>query len=280
VVSRTAPPVAPTRGVLYPARLPSFRRLPAPAAVAELVRWFWIPEWDIEPGRTSRQHLIAYPACNLVVQPPHVTLSGPTTRAAHRDLTGQGWAVGALLRPAGVPGLVADPAELRDREQVVDAPDLHRAVTAAMAAAEPEARHSGAVAAFTGWLTQHLPAPTDRDRQANALVEIIDAHPDVHTLADLAARMAVSPRTVQRMALRYVGLPPAEMIRRRRLQEAAERVRADPAVSLARVAAELGYADQAHLTREFRDRLGFTPGDYRNEVGAPGAGHSGVVSAD
>jgi AraC-like DNA-binding protein len=112
------------------------------------------------------------------------------------------------------------------------------------------------------------------------MVQIIDADPDLHTLADVAAQLKVSPRTLQRIALRYVGLPPAELIRRRRLQEAAERVRADPATSLAQVAAELGYADQAHLTREFRDRLGFTPGDYRSQVGTPSAGHGAVASAD
>jgi hypothetical protein len=29
---------------------------------------------------------------------------------------------------------------------------------------------------------------------------------------------------------------------------------------------QLGYADHGHLTREFRDRLGFTPSHYRREV--------------
>lgn len=254
------------RGILYPARLPTLRRLPAPGEVAEFVRWFWIPEWDIASGRISRQQLIPYPACNLVVQPEHVTLSGPATRVAYRDLAGRGWAVGALLRPAAVPSLTIDPTELRDREQVVDAAELHRPVVAAMALADPEARHLAAVAAFTGWLAAHLPTPTDRDRLANALMEVIEGDPEVQTIVDAAARLGVSPRTLQRLALRYVGLPPAELIRRRRLQEAAARVRDDPTISLAHLAAELGYADQGHLTREFRDRLGFTPSAYRSQV--------------
>ncbi len=58
------------------------------------------------------------------------------------------------------------------------------------------------------------------------------------------------------------------MIRRRRLQEAAERVREDPAVPLAVLATELGYADQAHLTRDFRAVLDFTPGSYRAAASA------------
>ncbi len=80
--------------------------MPAPAAVADLVRWFWVPEWDVDPGRTSRQHVVGYPGCNLVVdsrQGGFVGFAGPTTRASHQDLTGRGWAVGALLQPAPSP---------------------------------------------------------------------------------------------------------------------------------------------------------------------------------
>src|SRR2546423_12421334 len=49
--SRQEPdPGAPNpRGGLYPARLPTFDRLPAPDAGAQLVRWFWVPEWRGPP---------------------------------------------------------------------------------------------------------------------------------------------------------------------------------------------------------------------------------------
>ena len=56
------------------------------------------------------------------------------------------------------------------------------------------------------------------------------------------------------------------MIRRRRLQEAAERLRTDPDTSLAAVAADLGYSDHAHLANEFRSVLGLTLGTYRRRV--------------
>lgn len=54
------------------------------------------------------------------------------------------------------------------------------------------------------------------------------------------------------------------MIRRYRLQEAAQRLRDDPAVTIAQVAADLGYADHAHLTTDFRTVLGLTPNRYRH----------------
>ncbi|MGB3375858.1 MAG: DUF6597 domain-containing transcriptional factor, partial [Microbacterium sp.] len=109
------------RGVLYPERMPRFHRLAPTAAAAHLVSWFWIPEWDLEPGETSRQDVVAYPALNLVVEPSHIELVGATTRATHRILTGCGWAVGALLRPAAVLALTEHPAGLRDASVALDA---------------------------------------------------------------------------------------------------------------------------------------------------------------
>jgi AraC-like DNA-binding protein len=248
------------RGVLYPARLPTFARLPAPAAVAGLVRWFWIPEWRIQPGRSSRQHLIAFPACNLVVEPDGVGLAGPTTRSSYRDLTGTGWGVGALLRPAAVPHLVGDPGAVRDTYRKVDLPDLHEVVCRAMAGPDRQRR---AVDAFTGWLAGNVPPPDPEALLANAMAEAIDADPEIRTVKDATERLNITARSLQRLASRYVGLTPSAMIRRRRLQEAAERLRTDPDATLATVAADLGYSDHAHLANEFRSVLGMTLTGYR-----------------
>lgn len=256
------------RGILYPARLPTFARLPPPEKVASLVRWFWIPQWRIAPGRTSRQQVIAFPACNLVVGPDAVELVGATTRRSYRDLTGTGWAVGALLRPAAVPSFISDPEQIRDTSRTVELPDLHTRVADAMRApADQPADESGRLArtvdVFAGWLAETMEPPGPEALLANELAELVDTDPLVLRVEDIADRLHVSTRTVQRLARRYVGLPPSTMIRRRRLQEAAQLLRTEPGTDLAALAAQLGYADQAHLATEFRTVLGFTPSAYR-----------------
>ncbi|MGO4487918.1 helix-turn-helix domain-containing protein [Microbacterium sp. 2RAF4] len=261
--------VNPTRGVLYPARLPQFHRLPPPPAAAELVEWFWIPEWDIEPGRSSRQEIVAYPALNLVVDANTVTLAGATTRASHRDLRGSGWAVGALLRPAAVAALIDDPASLVDGERGLDdvvegIADLRGAVSAAMASGE--GHREKAVAIFADWLEERAAPVEHSAHQANAAMDALWGDGAALTPEEAATRLAVSVRTLQRMTHRHVGLPPAAVIRRRRLQEAAERVRESPETDLASIAAELGYADHAHLTRDFQAVLGIPPRAYRSEA--------------
>ncbi|MCA0253624.1 MAG: helix-turn-helix domain-containing protein [Actinobacteria bacterium] len=251
------------RGILYPTRLPSFHREPVPAELDGLVRWFWIPRWNLAPGRSSRQELLPFPASNLVVQPEGVTLGGPTTGASHRDLRGSGWAVGALLRPAGLASLCDEPRRIRNAEAPFDAPDLHREVVLAMTE-DAAAGRARAVAAYCRWAVEHL-APADANgRLANAMEELIATDPSIVRVEQVAQRLGLSMRSVQRLARRYVGLTPLTMIRRYRLQEAAQRLRDDPSVTIAQVAADLGYADHAHLTTDFRTVLGLTPNRYRH----------------
>ncbi|WP_436535323.1 helix-turn-helix domain-containing protein [Actinoplanes sp. HUAS TT8] len=255
------------RGVLYPARLPTFDRIAPPEGVASLVRWFWIPEWQLQPGRSSRQHLIAFPACNLVVEKDTVGLAGPTTRSSHRDLTGTGWGVGALLRPAAVPHFAGDPAAVRDTYLSMDLPELHQLVHRAMTGpGDRGSRHREAVEVFSKWLAGEVPPPDHEALLANEMADVIDSDPSIRTVKDATARLNISARSLQRLAGRYVGLPPLAMIRRRRLQEAAERLRTEPGTSLADVAADLGYSDHAHLANEFRSVLGITLSGYRRDV--------------
>lgn len=253
-----------SRGILYPAQLPTFRRVPVEGELAAFVRWFWIPEWVIEPGRTSRQHVIGYPACNFVVEHTKTGIAGPTTRASHRDLVGTGWAVGALLRPAAVPGLVGDPAALIDQYRQVELPDLAQPIAEVMnQAGASQDRHGDVIAIFTDWLMKRLDPPTDEGLLANRMVEVAETDSAVKNLTDLAELLHVSPRTLQRLAAKYIGLAPTALIRRRRLQEAADRLRAHPESDLTELAREFGYSDHAHFTNDFRTTLGFTPSDYR-----------------
>jgi AraC-like DNA-binding protein len=253
-----------TRGTLYPERLPEFHRLAPVLEAAALVRWFWITRWSLPEGEVSRQDVISFPALNLVVEDGLVSLAGPTTHADHADLTGSGWAIGALLRPAAVPELTDDPGSLRDRYDPFEAPDLCAAVTAAMYSDTPAARKAAAER-FGSWLLARAGEPSKEALLANRLAELAE-DPGVRRVGALAEQLAVSERTLQRLARTYIGLSPAALIRRRRLQEAAARIRDDPDADLAALATDLGYTDQAHLTNEFARVLGFTPARYRRTV--------------
>ena len=81
------------------------------------------------------------------------------------------------------------------------------------------------------------------------------------SVGQLCERFGIGQRALQRLTARRLGLSPAWLIRRRRLHEAAGRLR-EREGRLADVAAELGYADQAHFSCDFRTTTGMTPAQF------------------
>ena len=108
--------------------------------------------------------------------------------------------------------------------------------------------------------------PTEPDEErSDRLAERLRAHLDAHlfepiTLAVAAERIGSGTTLVARAFTDAFGIPPHRYLIGRRLDAARDRIlRGQP---LADVAAEVGFVDQAHLTRRFRQFLGTTPGQF------------------
>ena len=85
-------------------------------------------------------------------------------------------------------------------------------------------------------------------------------------IRDVAAALGVGERRLERAFDRSVGISPKVFARVMRLRRAANRVTHAPkATSWTSLAFEAGYADQAHLIREFRALTGLTPEQYVSE---------------
>ncbi|SNS97782.1 helix-turn-helix domain-containing protein [Sphingopyxis indica] len=77
------------------------------------------------------------------------------------------------------------------------------------------------------------------------------------TVAEMSSRCGRSPRRLQRWFQRNVGLPPRKFLQLRRFQSAFETLPCCD--NLADHAAEYGFADQAHMTREIKRLSGASP---------------------
>lgn len=84
------------------------------------------------------------------------------------------------------------------------------------------------------------------------------------SLQDLATEAGLSRFQTLRAFQALTGLTPHAYLMQRRMSLARRRI--SQGISLADVAAEAGYADQSHMTREFRRRYGLTPAAYRQAV--------------
>lgn len=78
-------------------------------------------------------------------------------------------------------------------------------------------------------------------------------------VTDLARSLAISPRQLRRRVRAATGLTPKELLRVRRVRTSLIDTVREPSSAWVDIAAEHGYADQAHLVREYRSVLGLTP---------------------
>lgn len=231
-----------------------------------VIRRFWLPVWQVPPGEERRQQVLQYPVAMIVVSDSYARFYGIAAALSEIVLTGTGWACGVMLQPAtghlltgvSMRGFVDRNVELT--EVLPDADALVTQIREAMAP-DPGAaeRQHAAVAAVEARLAALAPIGEEAEL-VNDLVAYAEGKPDLLRVADLAAAFELTERTLQRLTARWLGLSPKWLLQRRRVQEAAERLRT-PA-DLATVAAELGYTDQAHFTRDWRRVTGMTPKEF------------------
>lgn len=91
-------------------------------------------------------------------------------------------------------------------------------------------------------------------------------------IGELAAAVHLSPRQLQRRFSAAVGLSPKQFARVRRIRGALEHLVSETPKSWSAVAADLGFADQAHLIREFGALAGLTPVEVAERVRRIGHG--------
>jgi AraC-like DNA-binding protein len=101
-----------------------------------------------------------------------------------------------------------------------------------------------------------------RRRAASDAREALAADPTLGLL-DLAEAAALSPHHLSRVFKAEVGVSITTYRRRLRLRDALERIEEG---GLARIAADAGFADHAHFTREVRALLGSTPSALQREI--------------
>jgi AraC-like DNA-binding protein len=161
------------------------------------------------------------------------------------------------VEPPAARALLGVPAgELSNRTVSLDdllGPDARRLAERLHGAPDPEARFAALDDALLRRLDRARSAPPPDLIRAWSLLRASDGGMRIGALADT---LNCSRRHLVKRFDEEVGLPPKVAARLVRLDAARERLGSAP---LARVAAELGFADQAHLTREFVSLAGRPP---------------------
>ena len=103
-------------------------------------------------------------------------------------------------------------------------------------------------------------------RGAAAGADVVLAARTVSRLEDVAAEIGLSPRQLRRRCHVVVGYGPKTLQRVLRFRRFVSQLEAGSS-DLATLAAQTGYADQAHLTRECQALAGLTPAALARQRG-------------
>ena len=229
--------------------------------LSDLVRHVWVPRWAVPDGEVRPQRVLTYPALNAVIAPSRADLHGPDSRVQVQELRGTSWAVGILFRPAAGPLLTsADPVALvGSSEPLPTAPA--EAVRRIMTGASYDRTQLARV--LRAWLLPVAAGIDDRGQLVNEACRLAEEDPGLTRAADLAARLGLSPRSLERLVRSQIGMTPKWLIECRRLQHAATTLFAAPDTDLSELAAELDYTDYSHFFRQYHHVLGESPRETR-----------------
>ena len=229
--------------------------------LSDLVRHVWVPRWAVPDGEVRPQRVLTYPAFNAVIMPERADLYGPDARVQVQELRGSSWAVGILFRPAAGPLLTAtDPVALAGASEPLPTAPAGQVRQVMEAAVYPR---DELVRVLRGWLLPIAVGVDDRGRLVNEACRLAEEDPAITRAADLAARLGVSPRSMERLVRAHIGVTPKWLIECRRLQHAATTLFTAPETDLSVLAADLGYTDYPHFSRQYQRVLGETPRESR-----------------
>jgi len=159
-------------------------------------------------------------------------------------------------------------------ESGIHAPEVARVLASAHVAAEHGDRLTSSALARRGLgmlLSSHgreravEPAPHAARPEVARAREVLSARLlDPPTLDELAAQLGIGPFALSRAFRAAYGLPPHAYLNQVRVDRARALLVAGR--RLGEVAAEVGFADQPHLTRHFKRHLGVPPGAYQRAL--------------
>lgn len=217
--------------------------------LARHVEHYWVVSWNYrEP---YRQLIVPYPNVHLTFQDGGAIMHGVSSGHQVKLLEGAGGVFGVAFRPGCFRPFLRDSVStITDRS--IDA----------VAVFGPDVPDVLDVASVEQFLRRHLPAPDPRAEEAAVIVAKIAKKPETTRVEALAHDLGMSQRQLQRLFAEYVGIGAKWVIRRYRLHEVTEQLAKGASVDWASLAAGLGYADQAHLSRDFRQMFGEPPTRY------------------
>ncbi|GHF59207.1 AraC-like DNA-binding protein [Deinococcus metalli] len=251
----------------------AYREFPPDARLRGLVRTYWQVEdyHDVDqqehlfmPERTVRVTFYAgasFQTFERGATPqrmPDATLYGLSLAPQRVVSVGLTRALGAELYPWGARQLLDWDAGEREIDLSVRFPQVSAEICALLALND----WTGARERLDAWLLSRWTLGAREPGKAVHAAAQLYLSLGTARIGTLADELNVSPRQLERQFVQQVGVNAKTLARLIRFEEVHNRLWGHPDQLLTDLAYDLGFADQAHLTREFRALSSMTPGAF------------------
>ena len=244
-----------------------FYRPPEP--ISRYFTTFYLTEISVPDGRRVTDHLhpewanlrfLSQTEAHSVIgtgEPlrcPDFAVTGPTSRAARFRLrSGRSWGIGLL--PSGWAALFAARAGVY-ADRIVDG--MTDPVFAALTPlARALAASDGDYAAELALIERHMEALFAAIQPVDPAIDALTAallDPELVSVVDLAERLEMNVRSLERLSRRAFGFPPKLLLRRQRFLRSLSQFMLDPSLKWISTL-DWHYVDQAHFVRDFQRSL-------------------------
>jgi AraC-like DNA-binding protein len=240
-------------------------RYAPPSALAGWIQHFWVESWDLRGAAPQIRDVLPHPCVHLAFARGRTRIFGVHLGHFVRELQGADKVLGVKFRPGAFYPFLRKPvcsiANMSFPAQQVFT-DITGVEEELLACPDDH----GMVEVASRFMLAHLPPYDPLVEQACSAVEKIACDPSVTRVESLLALCGMRDRTLQRMFRRYVGASARWVVKRYRVYEALEQLGRGKQESLATLAQNLGYYDQAHFINDFKKLVGRSPAQYANHL--------------
>jgi YesN/AraC family two-component response regulator len=218
--------------------------------------------WSSKTGRSAVASNIFSDGCSDIIFSlgADVAVTGGTLKHGHQYLVGimthfhqvqtpaETHLLGIRFKPFGIYALLGIPLEgMADQTEPLTSSDF------SISGINPSA--TGVIQKLETYFLQRL---NDKHRLVVSLSETILAVNGNITVQQLASRHHITERKIERLFQSRAGATVKEICKQVRFQSTLKKIQANPAVSFAQIAFEMGYYDHAHMLKDVKRYSGLT----------------------
>ena len=251
-----------------------FKRFEPSEKLSDFVECYWFINADIHNPIDSKEYLHPEGGIGIILNyadslqfdgilhTAPCILDGTNTLTRELGLNGVLDAVGIRFKPAGANLLFSLPLNELKNETLSLAdtalnnyPDLYYKLSRAKT-------FSFKVSIIEDWLCRSLQSKTNTSNIVTQSLQLIKNQNGLITIESIAKKLDYNQRRIERLFNSQVGMTPKEYSRNLRIKAARTTIKNNKTKSFTEIAYDLGYYDQAHFIKQFKNVMKITPREY------------------